>query len=137
MSYDKIHVCPKGCVLFRKEHKDANYCLKCKSSRYLEVDSGDGQKKQLPIPTRVLRHLPFLPRIQRLFMTEESAKQMTWHKDGKWYNPGKMVHPSNAKAWTYFNDKHRDKADEARNVRVALATDGFNLYGKMAAPYTC
>jgi hypothetical protein len=69
--YDKIHVCPKGCVLFRKEHKDANYCPKCKSSRYLEVDSGDGQKKQLPIPARVLRHLPFLPRIQRLFMTEE------------------------------------------------------------------
>ena len=45
MPYDKIHVCPKGCVLFRKEHKDANYCPKCKSSRYLEVDSGDGQKK--------------------------------------------------------------------------------------------
>jgi hypothetical protein len=54
MSYDKIHVCSKGCVLFRKEHKDANYCPKCKSSRYLEVDSGDGQKKQLPIPMRVL-----------------------------------------------------------------------------------
>jgi hypothetical protein len=35
MSYDQIHVCPKGCVLFRKEYKDANYYLKCKSSRYL------------------------------------------------------------------------------------------------------
>jgi hypothetical protein len=76
MPYDKIHVCPKGCVLFRKEHKDANYCPKCKSSRCLEVDSGDGQQKQLSIPARVLQHLPFLPRIQRLFMTEESAKQM-------------------------------------------------------------
>jgi hypothetical protein len=54
MSYDKIYVCPKGCVLFRKEHKDANYCSKCKSSRYLEVDSGDGQKKQLLILARVL-----------------------------------------------------------------------------------
>ena len=74
MPYDKIHVCPKGCVLFRKEHKDANYCPKCKSSRYLEVDSGDGQKKQLPIPVRVIWHLSFLPRIQWLFMIEESAK---------------------------------------------------------------
>ena len=70
-------------------------------------------------------------------MTEESAKQMTWHKDGKWYNPRKLVHPSDAEAWTYFNDKHRDKAAEARNVRVVLATDGFNPYGMMAAPYTC
>jgi hypothetical protein len=24
MPYDKIHVCSKGCILFRKEHKDAN-----------------------------------------------------------------------------------------------------------------
>jgi hypothetical protein len=82
MPYDKIHVCPKGCVLFRKEHKDAKYCPKCKSSRYLAVDSGDGQKRQLMIPMKVLRQLPFLPRLQRLFMTEETTKQMTWHK--KW-----------------------------------------------------
>jgi hypothetical protein len=54
MSYEKIHVCPKGCVLFMKEHKDAKFSPKCKSSRYLEVDSGDGQKKQLLIPARVL-----------------------------------------------------------------------------------
>jgi hypothetical protein len=46
MPYDQIHVCPKGCVLFRKEHKDVNYCPKCKSSRYV-VDSGDGQKREL------------------------------------------------------------------------------------------
>jgi hypothetical protein len=69
-------------------------------------------------------------------MTEESAKQLTWHKDGKWYNLGKMVHPSDAESWTYFNDKHRDKAAEAHNVRVALATDEFNPYGMIAAPYT-
>ena len=86
---------------------------------------------------RVLRHLPFLPRLQRLFMTEESAKQMTWHKNGTRYNPEKMVHPSDADAWKYFNSRHPLKAEEARNVRVALATDGFNPYGMMAAPYTC
>jgi hypothetical protein len=30
-----------------------------------------------------------------------------------------------------------DKAAEAQNVRVALATDGFNPFGMMATPYTC
>ena len=70
-------------------------------------------------------------------MTEESTKQMTWHKNGKRYNPDKMVHPSDGEAWTSLNDKHRLKSDEARNVRVVLATDGFNPYGMMAAPYTC
>jgi hypothetical protein len=135
MPYDKIHVCLKGCVLFRKEHADAKYCPKCKSSRYVEVDSGDGQKRQLKIPMRVLRHLSFLPRIQRLFMTEESAKQMTWHKNRKRYNPEKMVHPFDADAWKYFNARHLDKEEEARNV--VLAIDGFNPYGMMAVPYTC
>ena len=100
MPYDKIHVCLKGCVLFRKEHVDAKCCPKCKSSRYMEVDSGDGQKRQLKIPMRVLRHLPFLPRLQRLFMTEESTKQMTWHKTAhgtilrRWYIHPMLMHGS-------------------------------------------
>jgi len=48
-----------------------------------------------------------------------------------------MVHPSDGEAWTHFDGIHREKALEARNVRVVLATDGFNPYGLMAAPYTC
>jgi hypothetical protein len=65
------------------------------------------------------------------------VKQMTWHKNSKQYNPDKMVHPSDGEAWTCFNDKHCEKAVKARNVCVALAIDGFNPYGLMAAPYTC
>ena len=74
MPYEQIHACPKGCILFRKEHAKSKYCVKCKSSRFLEVDSSDGQKRQLAIPVKILRYLPFIPRIQRLYMTEESAK---------------------------------------------------------------
>jgi hypothetical protein len=70
-------------------------------------------------------------------MTEESAKQMTWHKNGVRYSPDNMVHLADGEAWQRFDDKHHVKADEARNVRVALATDGFNPYGPMSAPYTC
>jgi hypothetical protein len=50
MSYEQIHCCTKGCVLFRKDHKDAKYYPKCKSSRYVEVDKGDGQKESLRSP---------------------------------------------------------------------------------------
>jgi hypothetical protein len=137
MPYEQIHACPKGCILFRKEHADAKYCVKCNSSRYLEVDSGDGQKRQLAIPVKILRYLPFVPRIQRLYMTVESAKQMTWHKDGRRYNPDKLVHPSDGEAWKRFDLIHREKALEARNVRIALATDGFNPYGMTCASYSC
>ena len=76
MSSQQIHCCPKGCMLFRKEHADLNYCIKCKSSRYFEVDTnGDGQKRQTAVAQKILRYLPVLPRIQRLFMTEETAQR--------------------------------------------------------------
>jgi hypothetical protein len=74
MPYQPIDACTNGCILFRKDHADAKYCPKCKSSRYLEVDSADGNKRQLGIPLKILRYLPFIPRIQRVYMTEESAK---------------------------------------------------------------
>jgi len=45
MPYEQIHACPKGCILFRKEHDEAKYCPKCESSRFVGVDSGDGQKR--------------------------------------------------------------------------------------------
>jgi hypothetical protein len=81
--YEHMHACPKGYVLFRKEYMESKYCLKCKSSRFMEVDSSDGKKRQLDNPMRILCHLPFILWIQRLYMIEESMKQMTWHKNGK------------------------------------------------------
>jgi hypothetical protein len=92
-----------------KEYVEAKYCPKCKSSRFMEVDSGDGQKRQLNIHVTIIRYLPFILRIQHLYMTEESTKQMTWHKNGKGYNPNKMVHASDGEAWTYFDAIHHEK----------------------------
>ena len=40
MPYEQIHACPKGCILFRKEH--AKYCPKCESSRFVDVETSDG-----------------------------------------------------------------------------------------------
>ena len=35
MRMEKIHVCPKECMLFYKEHSHLNACLHCGASRYL------------------------------------------------------------------------------------------------------
>jgi hypothetical protein len=51
---------------------------------------------------------------------------MTWHKNGKRYNPDKMVHAYDGEAWTHFEAIHHQKAEETRNVHVALAIDGLN-----------
>jgi hypothetical protein len=69
-------------------------------------------------------------------MTEDTAKMMMWHKKSKRYT-NKMVHPADGDAWRHFDAMYLDKAEDAQNVRVALAADGFNSFGMMAAPYTC
>jgi hypothetical protein len=48
-----------------------------------------------------------------------------------------MVHASDGETWKHFDAILREKAEEACNVRVPLATDGFNPYGMSVAPYTC
>jgi hypothetical protein len=145
MDYEKIDCCPAGCLLFRKEFADDKYCSKCGASRYHEVKGADGHVTQTKVPMKILRYLPFRKRIQRLYMTEKSAQQMTWHKKGKRYNvcqtdesaKKKMGHPVDGKAWESFDKAYPIEASEARNVRIAIATDGFNPYGMSASSYSC
>jgi hypothetical protein len=103
MPYEKIDVCPNNCMLFRKENMGKDHCDKCGECRNVEVQSSDGQKKQLPIAKKVLRYLPFIPRLQCLYMSENQAKYMNWHKYGHRYHPNNMVHPSGGEAWKQFD----------------------------------
>ncbi|KAK1651679.1 hypothetical protein QYE76_069484 [Lolium multiflorum] len=94
---------------------------------YFEVDrNGDGQKTT--IAKNILRYLPVLPRIQRLFMTKDTAQQMRWVVEGNRYTD-KMIHPSDGTAWKNFVKKFPLKAGDPRSVAVAISTDGFNPYG--------
>jgi hypothetical protein len=47
------------------------------------------------------------------------------------------MHTSDGEAWKHFDAIHREKVEEACNVHVALATDGFNPYGISIVSYTC
>ena len=142
MPYEKIHAYEKGCVLFRLQYEDLNYCPICNSSRYVVVDNGMGEKTQTKIPVNVLRYMPIVPRLQRLFMVEETARQMTWHKTGKRAERGAdgngmMEHTLDGEAWKRFDVLHKEKTTDPRHPRVAVSTDGFSVFGQMATPYSC
>ena len=47
------------------------------------------------------------------------------------------THLSDAEAWTHFSAAHPEFANDARNVRIAMATDGFNPFGFGKAQYSC
>ncbi|XP_071683434.1 uncharacterized protein [Lolium perenne] len=47
-----------------------------------------------------------------------------------------LSHPADGDAWKYFDNIHKDFAADARNIRLGLATDGFNPYGNMSNSYS-
>nr|GFA60981.1 hypothetical protein [Tanacetum cinerariifolium] len=67
-----------------------------------------------------------IPRLQRLYKSSHSTKEMIWDATGKCTEPGKMQHPVNGRAWNKFDTKYLDFLKEPKNVRLGLAADGFN-----------
>ncbi|CAM8975640.1 unnamed protein product [Rhodiola kirilowii] len=122
MGYEIIHACAFGCALFYKDFKNHEHCPMCNESRYLD---GDVDRR---IPRKVVRHFPLTPRLQRLYMSPHIAKEMRWHRERKVKN-GHIRHPADGEAWKEFDNKYPDFARDARNVRLGLATDGFNPFG--------
>jgi hypothetical protein len=47
-----------------------------------------------------------------------------------------MSHPADGEAWKYFDSKEKSFASDPRNLRLALATDGFNPFGNMSTQYS-
>lgn len=130
LSYELIDVCERDCVLFWKENAKLDKCPKCNTSRY-KINRGRGKK----IPHKVLRYLPVTPRLKRLYMKEKTANDMKWHKE-KRVDGEKWMHPADADEWKEFDLQHPEFAQDPRNVRLGLATDGFNPFGNMSNSYS-
>ena len=44
---------------------------------------------------------------------------------------GLLRHPTDCEAWKTFDQTHESFALDPQNVRLGLATDGFNPFGNM------
>jgi len=131
IGYELIHACKNDCVLFWKEHADKDKCPKCGTSRWSSVKCS-GKK----IPQKVLRYFPIKPRLQRLFTSKDIAKEMRWHKDGREDDGNTLRHPADSIVWKEFDKEHDWFARDSRNVRLGLASDGFNPFGNMSTSYS-
>jgi len=47
-----------------------------------------------------------------------------------------LSHPADGEAWKDFDRNYGWFAKDARNIRLGLATDGFNPFGKMSSSYS-
>lgn len=60
---------------------------------------------------------------------------MRWHKE-KLVDDGYMRHPADSNEWKNFDKNFESFALDARNVRLGLASDGFNPFGNMSSSYS-
>jgi hypothetical protein len=68
MPYVKIDACVNNCMIYYKQDEHKDKCDFCNENRYVVTEPASQGHKRRPIPHKVLRYLPILPRLQRMFM---------------------------------------------------------------------
>ncbi|XP_052177584.1 uncharacterized protein LOC127791645 [Diospyros lotus] len=134
--YYKYDACPNNCMLFWKDASKLDRCTFCGESRYkeYEVHVDDDITKMKKVASKQVRHFPLISRLQRLFMSNKTASLMRWHEEGR-TKDGIMRHPADSLAWQSFDEQHPKFAEDSRNVRLGLASDGFNPFRTMTISY--
>ncbi|CAN0880472.1 hypothetical protein LINGRAHAP2_LOCUS13670 [Linum grandiflorum] len=137
LNYEKIDACNNDCMLYTGANSDKTECIVCKRPRYLEASgvSETGKKAHKPRPEKVFRYFPLIPRLQRLYASTSSARNMVWHATPQ-TGDELIRHPRDAEAWKRVDSLFPDFADEPRNVRLGLATDGFNPFGVQSSSHS-
>ncbi|KAL0427633.1 UNVERIFIED_CONTAM: hypothetical protein Slati_2938100 [Sesamum latifolium] len=131
LGYKKIDVCRYDCALFWKENEQDNFCPVCNEPRW---KYNDDKGKRIPIKS--MWYFPLKSRLQRLFMSSKTASDMRWHAEKRIDVEGSLSHPADSIAWKDFDKQYPDFARDPRNIRLDLATDGFNSFGNMSTSYS-
>ena len=142
LEVEKIHACPNDCMLYRgKEYEDLEACPVCQASRFKirRDDPGDvdveGCRARMRVPAKVMWYFPIIPRLKRLFRNKEHAKMMRWHKEER-KEDGMLRHPADGSQWRKIDRTYKHFADDARNIRFGLSTDGMNPFGDMSSSHS-
>ncbi|KAA0048683.1 putative transposase [Cucumis melo var. makuwa] len=63
---------------------------------------------------------------------KEGSADMRWHRDKRVETDDVLRHPADAEGWKHFDSEFPDFASDPRNMRLGLASDGFNPFGQMS-----
>ena len=64
-----------------------------------------------------------------MFVNKEAVQEAQWHKLKRNPSEKEMSHTADGEAW-------QDFAEDARNLRLGLATDGFNPFSEKNTKYS-
>ncbi|KAJ9538975.1 hypothetical protein OSB04_031708 [Centaurea solstitialis] len=109
---------------FRNEYKDLKACPICGKSRW-KVDDKIGKTYE-NISAKVLWYFPIIPRLKRMYQSKITAKYLTWHETTR-KKDGVLRHPADSEAWRTIDNKFPEIANDSRNLRLGISTDGVDV----------
>ncbi|XP_019158170.1 PREDICTED: uncharacterized protein LOC109154886 [Ipomoea nil] len=134
LDHEKIDCCVNSCMLYYKSDINERHCKFCGEARFKPRPPTCARGKE--VPKKMMHYLPLIPRLQRLYASQNSAEHMRWHYENH-RQPGIMCHPSDGEAWKHFDTQYPDFAADPRNVRLGLCANGFSPFGLNAKSYSC
>jgi hypothetical protein len=129
MDYQTIDACPNDHIIYYGQHALKTECPQCLISIY----QTDQVTKR--VPRKVLRHIPIIPRLQRLFRFESIEQFMDYHACNI-SEYGVLQMPIDGSAFREIEEKWADFKDEPRNVRLSLVVDGVNPFRELRYMYS-
>jgi hypothetical protein len=113
--------------------------MHCGRSSYMKVVNEDEVFVTKKVTVKQLYYMPITPRLKRLYLFEETTKQMRCHKEGKRDRKESdiMSHPTDSDAWEALDRFDPEFARGLRSVRLRLSTDGFKPHNEANNPYSC
>jgi hypothetical protein len=105
----------------------------------VKVRNEDGDSVTIKVVIKQLRYMPITPRLKWLFLSEETVKQMRWHKEGKHETEDLniMSHPVDSEAWQTLDHFDPEFARDPRSVCLGFSTDGFQPHSNDSHRYSC
>ncbi|XP_039122129.1 uncharacterized protein LOC120258759 [Dioscorea cayenensis subsp. rotundata] len=77
---EKIHCCLNGCMIYWGGDTELMTCKICGHPRY-KRRQGSSFKKKKDIPYKKMYYFPLTTRLQRLYASNATAKEMRWHAE--------------------------------------------------------
>ncbi|XXG72498.1 hypothetical protein AAC387_Pa07g1577 [Persea americana] len=124
-------------MLYWKQIANESVCSVYGTSRWKTYDDGASPScsKERKIPAKIVHHFPLKLRLQRLFMSNKISSFMRWHAEGHTIDEV-LRHPTDSLAWQSLDNQYPYFAAEPRNVRLGLASDGFNPFGTVSIAHS-
>jgi hypothetical protein len=138
MNYEKIDLRKKNYILFWKEHKDDTEYMHYGRSRYVKVVNKDGASVTTKVAVKQLRYILITQRLKWLYLSEETAKQIWLHKEGKRDNEDSNIisHPADSEAWEAMDHFDPEFPWDPRSICLGLSTDDFQPHSKAISLYS-